>query len=121
MKWMVFFVLFFMLLKIAVLNVRGLVKINKFEKLKETCKRANVILLQETNWREELIYGFKRKWRGEIFYNNGDGKIGRGFAILIKRGVGEKIKVVHDDKEGKSIAVKIEAGEESIIVYNNSF
>lgn len=41
-----------MLLKIAVLNVRGLVKINKFEKLKETCKRANVILLQKTNWRK---------------------------------------------------------------------
>ncbi len=26
--------------------------------------------------------------------------------------------MVHDDKEGKSIAVKIEDGEESIIVYN---
>lgn len=35
---------------------------------------------------------FKRKWRCEIFYNNGDGKRGRGVAILIKRGVGEKLK-----------------------------
>lgn len=117
MKWTLWTLMHLMLLKIAVLNVRGVVKNEKFERLKETCKKANVILLQETNWREEIMEGLKKKWSGDIFYNNGDGRRGRGVAILIKRGVGEKIKVVYDDKEGKCIAVKIE-GEECLTIFN---
>ncbi len=42
----------FMLLRIVTFNARGLLDIRKFEKVKEMCKGEDVILLQETNWRE---------------------------------------------------------------------
>ncbi len=74
-----------MFLKIATINVRGLLDQGKFEKLKVLCKRSNVLVVQETNWRGEVMESFKRKWKGDIFYNNGDGRKGRGVAFLIKR------------------------------------
>lgn len=100
-----------MFLKIATINVRGLLDQGKFEKLKVLCKRSNVLVVQETNWREEVMESFKRKWKGDIFYNNGDGRKGRGVAVLIKKGVCEKVQVVYDDMEGKCLMVKMEEEE----------
>lgn len=48
-------ILIISLLSIVSLNVRGLLNMEKFEKVKELCKKTNVILLQETNW--------KMKWK----------------------------------------------------------
>ncbi len=44
-------VLFLMTLCIVSINVRGLTSVDKFDKLKELCKTADVILLQETFWK----------------------------------------------------------------------
>lgn len=53
--------------------------------MKELCKKSNVILLQETNWKNEMMEDVKRRWKGEIYYNNGDGEKGKGVAVLFKR------------------------------------
>lgn len=44
-----------MVLNIISWNARGLLNVEKFEKMKELCKEANVILLQETNWKKLRI------------------------------------------------------------------
>lgn len=113
-----FIYLIFMLLNIVSWNARGLLNMEKFEKMGELCKEADVILLQETNWKNESVKRLQTKWDGNIHFNNGDEKAGRGVAILIKRGICEKEKVIFDDKMGKSMAVKIEKGEEDFIIYN---
>ncbi len=41
--------------------MRGLTSVDKFDKLKELCKKADVILLQETFWKDEMMDSFKRK------------------------------------------------------------
>lgn len=107
-----------MFLKIATLNVRGLLEQGKFEKLKLLCSRSNVLVVQETNWRDEVMESFKKKWKGDIFYSNGDGRLGRGVAFLIKKGVCEKAQVVYDDMQGKCLIVKMMEGETNIILCN---
>lgn len=67
-------ILIISLLSIVSLNVRGLLNMEKFEKVKELCKKTNVILLQETNWKNEMMESVKRRWKGEMYYNNGDGE-----------------------------------------------
>lgn len=57
----------------------------KFEKIREKCKNKDMIVLQETNWKDYVMEDFKKKWEGDILYNNGDGKSGRGVAFLIKK------------------------------------
>lgn len=57
------FVLFyFMVLRIVTFNARGLLNGFKFVKVKELCKNDDVILLQETNWRGNVMEDFKRRW-----------------------------------------------------------
>lgn len=63
-----------MFLSIATINVRGLLDQGKFERLKEVCKRANVLMIQETNWRDDVMTEFKRK--GDVLCNHGDGRKG---------------------------------------------
>lgn len=74
-----------MFLSIVSINVRGLLNVGKFDKVKEWCKKQNLIFIQETNWNEVIMDDFKRRWTGNIFYNNGDGRMGRGVAILVKK------------------------------------
>lgn len=62
--------LYFMVLSVVVFNARGLLNEMKFEKLKELCKNEDIILLQETNWRRDVMDVFKKRWDGEIFFNN---------------------------------------------------
>ncbi len=93
-----------MLLSIAAINVRGLLNQGKFDRLKECCRRANVLMIQETNWRDEVMNDFKKKWKGNVICNNGDGRKGRGVAILIKKGVCEDVRMVYNDEEGKCLA-----------------
>ncbi|MGL4509182.1 hypothetical protein [Cetobacterium sp.] len=35
--------------------------------MKELCKKADVILLQETFWKDEMMDCFKRRWKGGIY------------------------------------------------------
>lgn len=84
-----------MVLNIISWNARGLLNVEKFEKMKELCKEANVILLQETNWKK--IEDFKSRWNGDVFYNNGDDSgRGSGLAILTKRDGCGQVKVIYD-------------------------
>lgn len=55
-----------MFLKIATLNVRGLLEKGKFEKLKLLCSRSNVLVVQETNWRDEVMESLKKN--GKVIY-----------------------------------------------------
>lgn len=110
--------LFCMFLSIATINVRGLLDQGKFERLKEVCKRANVLMIQETNWRDDVMTEFKRKWKGDVLCNHGDGRKGRGVAILIKKGVCEAVREVYNDEEGKCLAVEIEDGGGKVILCN---
>lgn len=107
-----------MFLKIVSWNARGLLNMEKFEKMKVLCKNTDVIVLQETNWKNESVKRFETKWDGNIYFNNGNDKAGCGVAVLIKRGVCEKEQVIFDDGVGKSMAVKIEKGKEYFIIYN---
>ncbi len=75
----------FMLLRIVTFNARGLLDIRKFEKVKEMCKGEDVILIQETNWREGYMTEIRKRWSGEILYNNGDGRAGKRSCGFNKR------------------------------------
>ncbi len=81
-----------MAIRLACLNARGLMSKEKFNMVKEICKNEEVILLQETNWKNEVMVDFKKRWNGEMFYNNGDGRMGRGVAILIREDVDFEVK-----------------------------
>lgn len=83
---------FFMAIQLACLNARGLMSKEKFNMVKEICKNEEVILLQETNWKNEVMDDFKKRWNGDMFYNNGDGRMGRGVAILIREDVDFEVK-----------------------------
>ncbi len=80
-----------MLLSIAAINVGRLLIQGKFDRLKECCRRANVLMIQEMNWRDEVMNDFKKKWKGNVICNHGDGRKGRGVANLIKNGVCEDV------------------------------
>lgn len=96
-----------MLLSMVSINVRGLLNVGKFEKVKEQCKKQNLIFLQETNWNEGIMDDFKKRWTGNIFYNNGDGRMGRGVVILVKKFLCNEVEEIYNDKEGKCIAIRI--------------
>ena len=115
-RYLLFF--FLMVLSVVTFNARGLSNVGKFEKVKEMCKGEDVILLQETNWREEYMTEIRKRWSGEIFYNNGDGRLGRGVAILIKENCGVSCKTIYNDIDGKCIAVEMEYEEKKVIVVN---
>lgn len=87
--------------------------------MKELCKGANAILLQETNWKNEKMEDFKSRWNGDVFYNNGDesGR-GSGVAILIKRDGCGQVKGIYDDGVGQSLAVEMNCGKQKMILYN---
>ncbi len=49
---------YFMVLKLVTFNARGLMNGFKFEKVKDLCRNEDVILLQETNWKENVMEDF---------------------------------------------------------------
>lgn len=112
------FFTFFMFLRIVTFNVRGLLDTKKFEKVKEMCKENDMILLQETNWKESVMVDIRRRWDGDILYNNGVEKQGRGIAFLIKRNSGIKCKTIFKDKEGKCMMVEMEYEGKIILIVN---
>jgi len=108
----------FMILRMVTFNARGLMDMKKFEKVKEMCKREDVIMLQETNWKDFHISEIRKKWNGEILYNNADDGFGRGVAVLIRESRDIKCKVVYKDKVGKCLGFEMEYEEKKILVVN---
>lgn len=108
----------FMLLRIVTFNARGLLDVRKFEKMMEMCKGEDMILLQETNWREGFMTEIRKRWNGEILYNNGDDRLGRGVAFLIKENSGVICKTIYNDKEGKCMAVEMSYEGKVVVVVN---
>lgn len=64
-KYLFFFLL--MVLSCVTFNARGLMDMGKFERVKEKCRGEDVIVLQETNWKESVMMEYKRNGR-VIFY-----------------------------------------------------
>lgn len=54
-----YYLLIIMFLNIVSWNARGLLNIEKFEKMGVLCKIADMIVLQETNWKMKVLKGFK--------------------------------------------------------------
>jgi len=107
-----------MVLRLVTFNARGLLNIKKFDKVKQMCKQEDIILLQETNWREGCINEMRGNWEGEFWYNNGDGRYGRGVAILIRENSGINGKEIYKDKVGKCMAVEITYEEKEMLLVN---
>lgn len=107
-----------MVLRIVTFNARGLLNVNKFDKVKEMCQQEDIILLQETNWREGCINEMRKRWKGEFLYNNGDERYGRGVAILKRENSGINGKEIYKDKVGKCMAVEITFEEKNILFVN---
>lgn len=114
----VFIYLFFIVLSLVAFNARGLSDFNKFEKVKEMFKNEDVIVLQETNWRETHICELRKRWNGEILYNNEDKRFGRGVAFLIRENTNIVCKVTYKDDVGKCLAVEMEYEDKKIVVIN---
>lgn len=91
---------------------------NKFKKVKEACKREDIVALQETNWKNDTMHDFEKTWDGGVLYNNGDGRLGRGVAILIRENIGVKGKTVYKDNEGKCMVVEMEYEEKKVLIVN---
>lgn len=107
-----------MVLSLVSLNARGLMGKRKFEMVNELCKEQDVIILQETNCKEEMIEDVEKRWKGQIFYNNGDGRMGRGVAILIRENVEINAYEVYNDKKGKCNGIKITQGDNEFVIIN---
>lgn len=107
-----------MVLNFVSFNARGLMSVKKFEMVKELCKKQDVIILQETNWKDEMIEDVKKRWKGQMFYNNGDGRIGRGVAILIKENVEINSYEVYNDKKGKCVGINIKKDDHEFVIIN---
>ncbi|MGL5245458.1 MAG: endonuclease/exonuclease/phosphatase family protein, partial [Sarcina sp.] len=106
-----------MVLNVVCWNARGLMNMNKLKMTLELCKTEDIIVLQETNWKDDVMSSYKKIWNGEMFYSNGDGKLGRGVAILIRNGVDCKVKEMYNDGKGKCNAVEIsQEGKEFILM-----
>lgn len=110
--------LYSMVLNLVCWNARGLMNMNKLQMTLELCKKEDIIVFQETNWKNDVIDNFKKMWNGEMFYSNGDGKLGRGVAILIRNDVDCKVKEIYNDGKGKCNAVEISQGENEFILMN---
>lgn len=82
------------------------------------CKGENIIVLQETNWKDEVMEDLKKRWNGEVVYNNGDGRKGGGVANLIDNYMNDKWNVVFDDRNGKCLALEISSEEETFVLCN---
>lgn len=61
---------------------------------------------------------YKRRWDGGIFYNNGDGRFGRGVVFLMKDDVFKVSKVVYMDRMGKCMVVEIKYEGRDLILVN---
>lgn len=113
--WLLFY---FMVLKIVTFNARGLMNVYKFEKVKELCRNEDVILLQETNWKENVMEDIRKRWEGELLVNNEEEKMGGGVAVLIRKDRGIKTKIIYNDKKGKCMVVEIEMEEDNFVLVN---
>lgn len=107
-----------MTIRFVCLNARGLMSKDKFNVVKELCKNEEIILLQETNWKNEVMEDFKKRWKGEMFYNNGDGRMGRGVAILIRENVDFEAIEMYNDMKGKCNAIEIRQEENVFVLMN---
>lgn len=61
--------------------------------------------------------GFKKRWDGEMFYNNSEKK-GRWVAVLIRRNVCDNVTEIYSDNEGQILTVKLQKENEEIIMCN---
>lgn len=74
--------LFLMVLNCVSFNARGLMNKAKFGAVVEQCKNKDVIALQETKRKNDVMTDFKTVWSGEILFSNGDGRTGRGWLFF---------------------------------------
>lgn len=107
-----------MLIKLVTFNARGLQDVRKFDKVKEMCKKEDIIMLQETNWTDRSINEMRKRWNGGILYNNGDERNGRGVAILIRENSGVSCKEIYKDEIGKCLIVEMSYEEKNILLVN---
>lgn len=110
--------LYSMVLNFVCWNARGLTNMNKLKNTLELCKKEDIIVLQETKWKKEVIDNVKKMWNDEMFYSNGDVKLGSGVAILIGNNVDCKVKEIYNDGKGKCNAVEISHGGKEFILMN---
>ncbi len=75
-------VLFVNTLCIVFNQCEGITSVDKFDKLERVMQKADVILLQETFWKDEMMDSFKKKdGKEKCNYNNGEG--GKGEKELL--------------------------------------
>lgn len=79
---------------------------------------SDIIILQETNWKEDVAEGLRKEWDGELIYNNNNVQKGRGVAFMIKRNTCDKITELYNDKEGKILIVSLEKQDKSCTICN---
>lgn len=99
------------------INLRGGVNPEKINRLITETERADIVLLQETNWSDNIAEGIRRRMDGDLFYNN-SGKKGRGVAFMVKRNVCDRITEIYSDKEGKILILCFEKEAEKLMVCN---
>lgn len=63
-RFLILFLFLLMVLKCVSFNARGMMEKGKFEKIREKCKNKDMIVLQETNWKDYVMEDFKKKWGG---------------------------------------------------------
>lgn len=115
--FLIFFNLSLMSSCFVSLNVRGLTKYQKMEKLTYLTKHCDVLCLQETFWGEKISDEIRKLWDGEIYLNCDLERRG-GVAILIKRGIFEENDVEYKDTNGRIIIVKLSYKGKEIKVCN---
>lgn len=100
------------------MQLRGLMGKYKFEKIREKCKHKEVIGVRETNWKEHAMDDFKKLWQGDIIYNNGDGKSGRGVTFLIRKDILNFKRIVYGDNYGKCLVIEVNYKRNELLIAN---
>ena len=86
------------------LNCRGLRNKEKRDAIFSwsKCQKADILLLQETYWTDNIIKLIRNEWKGPCYFSNGTNH-SRGVAILVSKYLPFVIENVIYGQDGRSI------------------
>ena len=79
--------------------------------------RADIILLQETHWTDDIEMQIQREWDGEIIFNHGT-NTARGVAILFHSRLDYTVKQTRSDNDGRILNVVLELDGRTLNIIN---
>ena len=101
------------------INAQGLrdkIKRNRFYEWVKN-QKANIILVQETHFSEEILPFIRTEWKGEIIHSIGTSQ-SRGVSIFICKNINAEIIDTTIDQDGRYIILNIKINDNVYCITN---